>query len=184
MPPRRPARGVIMTADGHDPAFGRTLAAMIFAEREFVFVGGPNGSGKTTAAHRVVREGDGLHVGADAIAAGMDPEDPFRVRIAASKRFGTKIREELPGGRRLVVGTTLSGLMFTRTVAAARAAGRPFVIVFTYLHLSEQCIASNRRARPFRRTPRIGRGCSASLRPKPAQRYGAICAGIRSLGGH
>jgi predicted ABC-type ATPase len=116
------------------------LAAMIFAEREFVIVGGPNGSGKTTTARRVAAACEGLYIGADAIAAEMNPADPLSVRIAASKGFVHRIRAELPGDRRLVVETTLSGRTFTRTVSRARAAGRPVVILFTYLQSVEQCI--------------------------------------------
>ncbi len=127
-------------ADRGGTAFPNIVREMIVAERELVVVGGPNGAGKTTAALVIAALCDGLYLGADAIAAEMDPDDPFRVRIAASRRFIERIRAELPGSRRLVVETTLSGRTFARTVDAARRAGRPVVTIFTWLPSPGQCI--------------------------------------------
>lgn len=53
------------------------------AQPRLVVVGGPNGAGKTTLAREYALEHGLRYLGADDIAAQMNPADPAAVRVAA-----------------------------------------------------------------------------------------------------
>jgi len=62
-------------------------------EPELILVGGPNGAGKSTFAINYSLTRNVQYLGADAIAAEICPENPFAVRIEASRLFLERLEQ-------------------------------------------------------------------------------------------
>ena len=107
---------------------------------ELTIVGGPNGSGKSTFA---IAHTDNLgipYVGADSIAAELNPDNPFSVRIAASRLFVESITASLRRKESFVVETTLAGRSFRHHIQAARENGFQITILFVFLDSADTCV--------------------------------------------
>ena len=108
---------------------------------QLLIVGGPNGSGKTTVAMQYATTEGMPYVGADAIAASLDPEDPTSARIEAGRRFIRSVNDWIANKRSCVVESTLSGRSFRNLVIAARKDGFEITIVFVFVDSVDVCIA-------------------------------------------
>ena len=103
-------------------------------------VAGPNGSGKTTFVREYLEQYPYPYISADVIAEGLS-ESIEEVRIEASKRFLSRITEQIDKGESFVVESTLSGLTFKRKIQQFKERGYEVSIVFIFLGTAEACIA-------------------------------------------
>lgn len=92
------------------------------AAQEPLVVAGPNGSGKTTFAEEELDLRARPYLSADAIAAGLAPDDPTRERVAAGREFLRRIDPQLQGAESFVVESTLAGPGFLRVLEQAKTA--------------------------------------------------------------
>lgn len=106
-----------------------------------LIVGGPNGSGKTTLALEYADELDLPYIGADAIAATLEPTNPAAARIPAARQFIRSFKDHIVLKRSFVCESTLSGLTLQRFVALARDAGYTISVAFLFVDSAEVCLA-------------------------------------------
>ena len=104
-------------------------------------MGGPNGAGKTTLAIEYAQEIGFPYVGADAIAATLNPADPASVRTAAAREFIETIGRLTTREESFVCETTLSGLTMRNFIAAASVAGFSVSIAFLFVETADACVA-------------------------------------------
>jgi predicted ABC-type ATPase len=105
-----------------------------------VVVGGPNGSGKTTLARAYALAHGLRYLGADDIAAQMNPAYPAAVRVRAARAFSRELRAAVMAGEGLVVESTLSGGSLGEHLQRARAAGYLLSVVMVFLDSEELCL--------------------------------------------
>jgi predicted ABC-type ATPase len=129
-----------------------------------LIVGGPNGSGKTTLAIEYAAELGFPYVGADAIAETLDPEDPSRVRIAASRQFIQTVDGHISNQQSLVVESTLSGLTIRQVIGRAQAIGFDVSIAFLFVDSADVCVG--------RVTERVRKGGHDVLEVAIRRRFG------------
>lgn len=108
---------------------------------QLVIVGGPNGSGKTTLALEYADEVALPYIGADAIAAAMNPSNPAAVQIAAARQFIRSIDEHISQKQSFICESTLSGLTLQKSVVSARETGYAISIAFLFVDSSDVCVA-------------------------------------------
>jgi predicted ABC-type ATPase len=97
-------------------------------------VAGPNGAGKSTLT-RLQLAATGIPVlDPDALARQLDPADPSRAAIAASRRVLSQSQAFLAARQSFVLETTLAGHTALQTMLRAHAAG--FAIDLLYVCLS------------------------------------------------
>lgn len=113
---------------------------MSTVQPRLVVVGGPNGAGKTTLAREYALEHGLRYLGADDIAAQMNPADPAAVRVAAARAFSRELRAAVMAGEGLVVESTLSGGSLGEHLQRARAAGYALSAVMVFLDSEELCL--------------------------------------------
>ena len=106
-----------------------------------MIVGGPNGSGKTTLALEYADEFALPYVGADAIAATMNPPNPAAAQIPAARQFIRTLEEHIAQRRSFVCESTLSGLTIQKFVASARDAGYEISVAFLFVDSADVCVA-------------------------------------------
>lgn len=104
-------------------------------------VGGPNGSGKTTLALEYAAETGFPYLGADAIAASIDPADPERAQVAAGRAFIDRANRHIANHRSFVAESTLSGLTLRNFITAARENGYLISIAFLFVDSADICVA-------------------------------------------
>ncbi|MCA9045851.1 MAG: AAA family ATPase, partial [Planctomycetaceae bacterium] len=108
---------------------------------QLLVVGGPNGSGKTTVAMQYAdAEGMG-YIGADAIAASLNPDDPTAARIEAGKHFIRSFNSAIANRLSCVVESTLSGRSFRNHIIEACKCGYEVTIVFVFVDSVDACVA-------------------------------------------
>lgn len=117
---------------------------------ELLIVAGPNGSGKTTFARRFAEAKGIRYLGADDIAAELDPENPLAVAVKAARVFSRRLEESLKNHETLVVESTLAGRSLQSHAEAARELGYRVGVLFIFLDSPELCLA--------RITERVARG--------------------------
>ena len=108
---------------------------------QLVVVAGPNGPGKTTFAREYLEAHPCPYLSADVIAEGMSTESVEDVRLKAGRVFLQQVSVQVREAAGFVVGSTLSGMTFTRVIDEARATGYEIGIVFVFLGSSEACVA-------------------------------------------
>ena len=104
-------------------------------------VGGPNGADKTTVALEYAEELGLPYVGADAIAASLNPTDPASVRVAASREFIGTLAELQADKTSFVCESTLSGLTMQRFISASQEYGYLVDIAFLFVDSADMCVA-------------------------------------------
>ena len=77
--------------------------------KKLILVGGPNGSGKTTFAMRYCEQTGLPYVGADAIAAKLNPENVAAARVPAAREFIETVNRLVNEGESFVCESTLAG---------------------------------------------------------------------------
>jgi predicted ABC-type ATPase len=113
---------------------------MSAVQPRLVVVGGPNGSGKTTLAREYALEHGLRYLGADDIAARMNPANPAAVRVAAARAFSRELRAAIAAGDGLVVESTLSGGSLSEHLHRACKAGYVLSVVMVFLDSEELCL--------------------------------------------
>lgn len=106
-----------------------------------LIVGGPNGSGKTTVALEYADEFALPYVGADAIAAKLNPSNPAEARIKAARQFIGTLKELIGQRQSFVCESTLSGLTMQNFVTSARDAGYVVDVAFLFVDSDDVCVA-------------------------------------------
>lgn len=114
---------------------------MLLAEQpKLIIIGGANGSGKTTLAREYIHEKNIPYLGADQIAAELNPADVESVALQAGRLFIQNIAESIKLKESFIVESTLSGLSLKKWLVKAREAGFILSISFVYLDSAELCI--------------------------------------------
>lgn len=108
---------------------------------QLLIVGGPNGSGKTTVAMQYASAESIEYIGADAIAAAINPANPTGARVAAGRQFVQMVGDAISSGRSCVVESTLSGRSFRNHVREASLNGYEVTIVFVFVDSADVCVA-------------------------------------------
>ena len=109
--------------------------------REAFVVAGPNGAGKTTLALEIAADLGIPYVGADDIAARLDPADPVRARVAAGRQFFADIDRLAGEGASFVCETTLSGRGFAAVLTRLSTAWYTTTIPYVFVATAEVCLA-------------------------------------------
>ena len=107
---------------------------------ELIIIGGANGSGKTTFAREIVAQTGIEYLGADEIAAELNPAAPETVAIEAARIFSRRFGEYLNSGESVLVESTLSGLSLKKFLRAAKENGFRIRVWFVYLDSAEMCV--------------------------------------------
>ena len=107
---------------------------------ELIIVGGANGSGKTTFAREIVTQTGIEYLGADEIAAELNPAAPETVATEAARIFSRRFSEYLNSGESVLVESTLSGLSLKKFLRKAKENNYSVSIFFIYLDSVELCI--------------------------------------------
>lgn len=107
---------------------------------ELIIVGGANGSGKTTFAREIVAQTGIEYLGADEIAAELNPSAPEKVSIEAARIFSRRFDEFLNSGESVLVESTLSGLSLKKFLRAAKENNFRIRVWFLYLDSVELCV--------------------------------------------
>ncbi len=108
---------------------------------EVFVVAGPNGAGKTTLALEIAAELGLPYVGADDIAARMNPANPAAARVAAGRAFFADVERLTAAGTSLVCESTLSGRGFSATMQRFRSAGYSVSVEYVFLDSADVCLA-------------------------------------------
>ena len=81
------------------------------------------------------------YVGADEIAASLDPVAPESVRIEAGRQFIQTIDRFISNTQPCVVESTLSGRSFRNSITRAAKHGFEIAIVFVFVDSADVCVA-------------------------------------------
>ena len=108
---------------------------------EAFVVAGPNGAGKSTLALKIADDLGIPYVGADEIAAQLDPTFPVRARIEASRRFFAEIHRLASERTSFVCESTLAGRGFGVHLSDLRAAGYSVSIQYVFVASVDVCLA-------------------------------------------
>lgn len=100
---------------------------------ELIVIGGANGSGKTTVARRLSAQTGIEYLGADAIAAEINPDQPADAAIEAARRFIETLKRAVAEEKSLIVESTLSGLVLRKWILRAKQKGYFITVLFLYL---------------------------------------------------
>jgi predicted ABC-type ATPase len=106
-----------------------------------LIVGGPNGSGKTTLAIEYSRELGHPYLGADEIAAKLNPANPVAAQTAAARQYIQTLEEYMSQKTSFVCESTLSGLTMRNFIVSARNAGYSVSIAFLLVASADVCVA-------------------------------------------
>ncbi|MCG8649854.1 MAG: AAA family ATPase, partial [Pirellulales bacterium] len=117
------------------------MASRLVDKPRLLIVGGPNGSGKTTVAVQYAMAEGAPYVGADEIAASLDPVAPESVRIEAGRQFIQTIDRFISNTQPCVVESTLSGRSFRNSITRAAKHGFEIAIVFVFVDSADVCVA-------------------------------------------
>ena len=107
---------------------------------ELIIMGGANGSGKTTFAHEIVAQTGIEYLGADEIAAELNPASPETVAIKAARIFSRRFDDYLNSGESVLVESTLSGVSLKKFLRLAKEKDFQIKIWFLYLDSAEMCL--------------------------------------------
>lgn len=107
------------------------------ARPQLVLIGGSNGSGKTTLAE-VVEEDTGIeYLGADRIAASLDPAEHHNIDAAAGRIFVERLRDILEAETSVIIESTLAGTTLRKHLVEAKERGYKITILYIFLSTVE-----------------------------------------------
>lgn len=101
-----------------------------------IIFAGANGSGKTTAAERFLKEPKASFtdfINTDEIARGLSPFEPEAARISAGKIFFERFDDFIRQKKSFSFETTLSGTSHVKYIQKAKDAGYQVWLVYLYL---------------------------------------------------
>lgn len=119
------------------------MTRMSHAAPNVVVIAGPNGSGKTTSAPRLLPDYLGIQefVNADAIASGLSAFRPEAVAVQAGRVMLQRLNELAERKVSFAFETTLATRSFALWLAARRASGYRVHILFLWLRTPELAVA-------------------------------------------
>lgn len=101
-----------------------------------IIFAGANGSGKTTAAEKYLKEPGALFtdfINTDKIAEGLSPYNPESARVSAGKIFFKRFDEFVEQRKSFAFETTLSGTSHAKYIRHAKDSGYKVSLVYLYL---------------------------------------------------
>lgn len=100
-----------------------------------IIIAGPNGSGKTTTAPRILRDALDVvdYVNADVIAQGLSGFQPEKASIQAGRIMLKRIQELSEEESNFAFETTLASRSFTNLITRLKKTGYKFHLVFLWL---------------------------------------------------
>jgi predicted ABC-type ATPase len=100
-----------------------------------VILGGANGSGKTTVAASLLRDGFGIrpYVNADVLAQGLSGFSVEEIAFAASKLMLERIGQMVELSESFAFETTLSGRSLAKSIQEWNQAGYRVCLVYLWL---------------------------------------------------
>ena len=113
------------------------------SQKSILIIAGPNGAGKTTfATEFLLNEADcRTFVNADMIAAGLNPFEPERSTVAASRLMLRLIDDYVRKGETFAFETTLSGRSYARMIPNWQAQGYWVRLYFLSLPSADMAVA-------------------------------------------
>lgn len=106
------------------------------AQPTLIIFAGANGSGKTTAAEKYLKEPGALFtdfINTDEIARGLSPFNPEAARISAGKIFFERFDEFVEQRKSFAFETTLAGNSHAKYIQKAKRAGYEVHMMYLYL---------------------------------------------------
>lgn len=101
-----------------------------------IIFAGANGSGKTTAAQKYLKEPGALFtdfINTDKIAEGLSPFQPEAARVSAGKIFFERFDEFVEQRKSFAFETTLAGKTHAKYIQKAKDAGYSVCMVYLYV---------------------------------------------------
>ncbi len=116
--------------------------AMTISRPSVIVLAGPNGSGKTTAAPKLLPETLGVveFVNADTIAQGLAAFDPEQVALEAGSIMLARLRELAAARRSFAFETTLASRSLAPWLAELVRGGYEFHLVFLWLPSAQMAV--------------------------------------------
>ncbi|MEN0111358.1 MAG: AAA family ATPase [Planctomycetota bacterium] len=109
--------------------------------KRLLIVGGPNGAGKTTFVRQFLTENRDEYLGADQIAAELNPDRPESVAFEAGRLFLQRLIDRIDRGQSAIIESTLAGRSLVRHVEKASDLGFETAVNFVFLDSPETCVA-------------------------------------------
>lgn len=98
-----------------------------------ILIGGSNGSGKTTIARQVEDDYKIPYLGADDIAAQLDPAEVGNVELNAARIFINRLKECIESKQSVIVESTLSGVTLGHHLTLAKIRGFRVALIYVYI---------------------------------------------------
>ena len=106
-----------------------------------IIIAGPNGSGKTSTAPRILRDASDVvdYVNADVIAQGLSGFQPEKASIQAGRIMLKRIQELSKEESNFAFETTLASRSFTNLITRLKKIGYHSHLIFLWLENVESC---------------------------------------------
>jgi len=104
-------------------------------------IGGPNGTGKTTLAKKLIQKTHLSFVNADEIAYAINPARIDKVRVTAGKSFFKKINDHIQSQESFILESTLSGKYLKKIIDTLKNEGYKVVLIYLFLQHTEECFS-------------------------------------------
>lgn len=112
-------------------------------KKDFVIIGGANGSGKTTFAQAFSDKYDYDFINADIIVeelGGDGIHQPETLKLKAGRKFFERVNELVKNNKSIMVESTLSGQYLVRLMHRMRKHGYKIELVYLFLENPAMCI--------------------------------------------
>lgn len=108
-----------------------------------IMIAGPNGSGKTSTAPRLLRDALEVvdYINADTIAQGLSAFEPEKASIQAGRIMLKRIKELSKATSNFAFETTLASRTFVHLIARLKKHGYSFHLIFLWLQSVELAIS-------------------------------------------
>lgn len=103
---------------------------------KLIIFAGANGSGKTTAAEKYLKEPNAVFsdfINTDKIAEGLSPYNPEVARVSAGKLFFERFHDYVEERKSFAIETTLSGSAHIKLIIQAKKAGYKVHMIYLYV---------------------------------------------------
>lgn len=104
-----------------------------------IIIAGPNGVGKTTFATDYLKINKRLYLGADLIAAELDPKNPLKKSIEASRLFSERLTKALHEQKDVIIESTLSGLSLKKYLQIATELNYQIELIYLFVDTPDLC---------------------------------------------
>lgn len=104
-----------------------------------IIIAGPNGVGKTTFATDYLKINKRLYLGADLIAAELDPKNPLNKSIEASRIFSERLTKALHEKKDVIIESTVSGLSLKKYLQIATQANYQIELIYLFVDTPDLC---------------------------------------------